>query len=197
MFVQIIEGKAKDAEAIQRLGDRWEKELQPGAVGYLGVTSGVTADNRAISIVRFDSPESAKANSDRPEQTAFFNEMSALFDGAPSFAESTDTEELLGGVSPQAQFVQVMKTTGVDRVRMKDIDDKFDDLASMRPDLLGSLRVWTGPDSCYEIAYFTSEAEARAGESQELPADAQALMAEFGELMANTEYLDLTNPTIR
>ena len=118
MFVQIIEGKARDAEAIQALGETWERDLQPGAVGYLGVTSGVTADNQAITIVRFDSPESARLNSERPEQTEFFQQMSALYDGAPTFRESTDTESFLGGIDTSAQFVQVMKTT--DPITIKD-----------------------------------------------------------------------------
>lgn len=197
MFVQIIEGRTSQADAVQALGRRWEEELRPGATGYLGVTSGVAADGRAITIVRFDSPESAQANANRPEQTAFFNEMSQLYDGAPTFLESTDTEEYLGGISTAAGFVQIMKSAGVDRVRMKELDAQFERLAEHRPDLLGSFRIWTGPDSCYEVAYFTSEAEARANEAKEMPPEVQAVMAEFGDLMANTEYLDLTDPQIR
>lgn len=197
MFVQIIEGRTTKAAEVRALGDRWQEELRPGATGYLGVTAGVTPDGRAITIVRFDSPEAAQANSQRPEQTAFFNEMSQLFDGPPSFAESTDTEEYLGGIATNAGFVQVMKSAGVDRVRMKELDAQFERLSEHRPDLLGSFRIWTGPDACYEVAYFTNETEARANEAKELPADVQAVMAEFGDLMSNTEYFDLTDPQIQ
>ena len=197
MYVQIIEGNAKDPEGIRQLADKWERDLRPGAVGYLGVTSGVTADNRAITVVRFDSPESARANSERPEQTAFFNEMAALYSGVPTFAESTDTEELLGGISPASQFVQVMKTIGADRVRTKGLDDQLEKFATVRPDLLGIFRVWTAPDTSYELAYFTDEVSARAGEAKELPEDMAAIMAEYADVMANTEFLDLVSPTIR
>ena len=39
MFVQVIEGKTSNAAGIIEMGDRWQRELRPGAVGYLGVYS--------------------------------------------------------------------------------------------------------------------------------------------------------------
>jgi hypothetical protein len=42
--------------------------------------------------------------------------------------------------------------------------------------------------------YFTSEAEARAGETKEPPADLAAQMGEFQDLMANIEFRDLRDP---
>ena len=99
-------------------------------------------------------------------------------------------------VADQAGFVQVMKVRGVDRTKVERLDATFDEFASMRPDLLGGLRVWTGPDSYIEAAYFTSEAEARAGERTELPEAVQAIMAEFQEMMANTEFIDLKDPDL-
>ncbi len=56
--------------------------------------------------------------------------------------------------------------------------------------------MWTGPDSCVEFNYFTSESEARAGETQEMPPELQAMMEEFGDLMKNTEFFDLTDPSL-
>ena len=93
--------------------------------------------------------------------------------------------EFLGGGSNDAGFVQVMKVAGVDRARVERLDAEFQ-----------RLRVWTGPDRYVEAAYFTSEAEARAGEQAELPEDIQAMMGEFQEIMANTEFLDLTDPQL-
>lgn len=55
MFVQIIEGKVRDAHAMKERGEVWQRELRPGATGFAGVTAGVTADGRAITIVRFES----------------------------------------------------------------------------------------------------------------------------------------------
>ena len=155
MFVQIIEGQTSDAAALTRQGERWQAELSPGAVGFLGVTSGVTADGRAITIVRFESEEAARANSDRPEQGAWWAETAQLYDGDISFTESSDVEEFLGGGSDDAGFVQIMKSHGVDRARTAQLDEQFQKFAGARPDLLGSMRVWTGADSCIEANYFT------------------------------------------
>ena len=194
MFVQVIEGRTTDAEGLQRQGERWQAEVRSGADGYLGVTSGVTADGQAITIARFQSEAAARANSDRPEQDAWWAETAKYYEGDVEFTDSSDVTEFLGGGSNDARFVQIMKVHGVDRAQSERLDQTFDQFADLRPDLLGGLRVWTGPDRYVEAAYFTSEAEARAGEQAELPEDVQAMMAEFQEVMANTEYLDLVDP---
>jgi hypothetical protein len=196
MFVQIIEGRTQDAEGLKRQGERWQTEVKPGAIGFLGVTSGATADGRAITIARFESEAAARANSERPEQSGWWAEMSKYYDGEVSFTESSDVEEPLGGGSNDAGFVQVMKSRGVDRARMARLDEQLEKFAKQRPDLIGSVRVWTGPDSCVEVNYFTSEAEARAGEQKELPAEMQTMMAEFQDVMQNTEFLDLSDPQL-
>ena len=46
--------------------------------------------------------------------------------------------------------------------------------------------------------YFTSEAEARAGEAKEVPAELREQLAEMGSLMASeTTYYDLREPLLR
>jgi hypothetical protein len=197
MFVQIIEGRTSDPDGMDRQVERWQTEVRAGADGFLGVTAGVTADGRSIAIVRFESEAAARANSERPEQTAWWAEMEKFFDGDATFTESTDVEEFLGGGTDDAGFVQIMKSTGVDRARMARLDEQFARFAELRPDLLGTFRVWTGPDRCIEANYFVSEADARAGEAKELPDEVQAMAAEFGDLMRNTEFLDLTDPQLR
>jgi len=196
MFVQVIEGRTSDPEGIKRQAERWQTELRPGATGYLGVTSGVTADGKTITIVRFDSEESARANSDRPEQSAWFEEMQKYYDGDIAFTESSDTAEFMGGGSDKAKFVQVMKMSDVDRAQVERLDAEFEKLAPQRNDILGLFRVWTGANSCIDVAYFTSEADARAGEKQQLPAEFDEMMKEFGEMTQNTEFLDLKDPQI-
>jgi len=54
--------------------------------------------------------------------------------------------------------------------------------------------VWTAPDRFVEVNYFTSEAAARANESKEPPAELADLFAQFGEMMAKTEFIDLRDP---
>ncbi len=196
MFVQVIEGRTSDPEGIKRQGEKWQSELRPGATGYLGSTAGTTADGRTIAIVRFDSEASARANSDRPEQSAWFEDMQKYYDGDVSFAESSDTTEFMGGGSNDAGFVQIMKSSNVDRAQVERLDAEFEKFAPQRPDILGLFRVWTGADSCVEVAYFTSEADARAGEQAPVPEDMQKMMTEFQEMNQNTEFFDLTDPQI-
>jgi hypothetical protein len=198
MFVQVIEGKTKDPAGIIEQGDRWQRELRPGAIGYLGVTAGVTADGRTIAIVRFADEASARANAARPEQGAWFEGVAKLYDGEPAFTESSDVTEWMGGGSDDAGFVQVMKSTAVDRAQIEKMDAAFEPHTGLRPDLLGGLRIWTGPDSCVDVAYFTSEKDARKGEQTELPDEMKQLMSEFEGApgMGETEYLDLTSPQL-
>src|SRR3546814_9094548 len=55
---------------------------------------------------------SARANSELPEQSAWWEGMAKLYDGEPTFTESSDVTEWMGGGSDDAGFVQVMKSTG-------------------------------------------------------------------------------------
>src|SRR5262245_23498987 len=99
MFVQIMESRARDAEAVKRMGERWEAELRPGAQGFLGSTGGVTADGRFIALARFESEAAARANSDLPGQGEWFAELEQQLDGPVTFAESSDVDLFLAGGS--------------------------------------------------------------------------------------------------
>jgi hypothetical protein len=195
MFVQVIEGRVADREGLRRQLDRWTSELRPGAKGFLGSTAGVTDDGNAIAFARFESASDAEANNGRPEQGQWWAETEKCFDGEVTFTDSDDVETFLGGGSNDAGFVQVMKGSGVDRDQVHAMDAGFEEHApSFRPDLIGVLRVWTGPDSYAEVAYFTSEAEAREGETKEPPAELAEQMGEFQDLIARIEFRDLRDP---
>jgi hypothetical protein len=194
MYVQVIEGKAKDVAGMRAAMEKWDRELRPGAAGFLGTTAGVASDGRAIAFARFESAEAAATNSDRPEQGAWWAEMAACYDGDVTFTNSEDVTEFGGGGSNDAGFVQVMKASGVDRAAVERIDATFAEHADARPDLIGGFRVWTGPNTGYDVNYFTSEAEARAGESGGLPPELEAIMPEFQKLLDATEFFDLTDP---
>ncbi len=195
MFVQLIEGRVSDRAGLRRQMDRWMTELRPGAGGYVGSTAGVTDDGNGIVLARFESAAEAQANSERSEQGEWWAETERCFDGDVTFADSEDVETFLAGGSDDAGFVQVMKDRGVDRDRLRALDDTFAEHASsFRPDLIGGLRVWTEPDAYVEFGYFTSEAEAREGEKKEPPPELAENMGDFQELMANVEYRDLRDP---
>jgi hypothetical protein len=195
MFVQVIEAKTSDPEGMRKQFDKWVAELQPGAKGYVGTTAGIAADGRLVAFARFESEAAARANSERPEQGAWWAETEKLLDGPAQFSESSDVENFLAGGSDDAGFVQVMKVAGVDRVKVKEGDAQFEPLApTLRPDLIGGLRVWTGPDSMIEANYFTSEAEARAGENQPPPPEFAEGFADFMAMMSKAEFIDFTDP---
>jgi hypothetical protein len=193
MFVQVLKGKTANPDAMVALGEKWQKELRPGATGYLGSTVGATTDGEFVAVIQFSDDVAAKANSDRPEQDAFFKEMSQYIDGEPVFRESSDTSLLFGGPSEKATFVQIMESTCKDRAKAEATEPAIlDELRKSRPDLLGGLRVWNG-DQAIEVAYFTSESEARQAEQSP---DFSAQTEEFMSLYDNMTFTDLLNPQI-
>ena len=71
-------------------------------------------------MARFDSAESAQANSDRPEQGAWWAETEKIVDGV-EFKNSTDIITLLGGGSTTAGFVQVMRGQVTDAAKLAEL----------------------------------------------------------------------------
>lgn len=194
MFVQVIEGRVSDRDGLRRQMDKWMTDLRPGAAGFLGSTAGVTEDGKGIAFARFESAAAAKANSDRPEQGAWWSETAKYYSGDVTFTDSEDTEMFLGGGSNDAGFVQVMRGTA-DRDELHAMDAAFEQVAgSWRPDLIGILRVWTGTDRYMDIGYFTNEAEAREGEKKDPPPELAQQMGRFEQLMQNVEFIDLKDP---
>ena len=195
MFVQAIEGRVADPDGLRRQLERWERELRPGAQGFLGSTAGVTEDGQALAFARFESAADAAANSGRAEQGEWWAETEKCFDGAVRFTDSEEVDSFLAGGSDDAGFVQVMKGRQMDREQVRAMDAQFEGVAaSFRPDLLGGYRMWTGPDTYIEVAYFTSEEAAREGEAKEPPPELADAMADVTAMMANVEFVDLHDP---
>lgn len=193
MFVQIIEGKLRDSELLQRQMERWQAQIKPGASGYLGSTSGVTEDGTAITLVRFDSQDSARANSVRPEQGAWWEATAQAFDGEVVFHDCQDVDLIFGGGSDAAGFVQVMQGRAADREQLRTVGRAMDDsLRAMRPDVLGGVVCWHGDRDFTQVMYFTSEDEARKGEAG---SQQSAEMDEWGKLLDGpVRFLDLRHP---
>jgi hypothetical protein len=195
MFVQVIQGKINDPDLLNRQLDRWRKEIKPGAKGYLGSTSGITADGTSIAVIRFDSEAAARANSERPEQGAWWNETEKAFDGQPTFTESSDVDTLFGGGSNDAGFVQVMigkaKDPAAFRAWSKEHEGR---LKEIRPDLIGGIDAYQPDGSFISTAYFTSEAEARKNEKA---MGEDPMMGEYvGHMAGEMQFLDITSPDI-
>ena len=194
MFVQVIEGTTRDPEALHRQLEVWERDLRPGAVGYLGSAGGVTASGACVLIARFESEEAARRNSDRPEQSAWWEATEACFDGPVTFHDTADVE-IIGRVEPEgAGFMQVMDGHVTDRGRAHELEAVAEDiLAEVRPEILGTMTVFYDDDGYTQVAYFTSEDDARRGESQEVPAEAAQMMGEWDAVMKVDRYLDIAD----
>src|SRR2546427_1639130 len=168
MFMQVIQGQAADRDGLRRQFDRWASELQPGAAGWLGMTGGVTDDGRFIACVRFESAEAARANSERPEQGAWWTETEKTLTGQAGFVDSDEIDVYLGGGSDTAGFVQILQGGPADRDRLRQIELGFEGIARQyRPDIIGWVFAWHSGGRFTEIVYFSSEAAAREGETKE------------------------------
>jgi hypothetical protein len=196
MFVQVIQGHVGDAAKVKAQLDRWVSDVSPGAVGWLGSTSGVTENGDVIALVRFESEEAAQRNSDRPEQGAWWEGMAALFTDEPVFHNSTSVEVDTPGDPSQAGFVQVMqgRTSDPDRARELMAADPTD-FRSFRPDILGSVSVGHDVDAWTMAIYFTSEAAAREGEQKPPPPEMVEMMKQMDALaIGEPTFFDLKDP---
>ena len=198
MFVQVIQGRTSQPEALAEALDRWKAEVSPGARGWLGSTAGVTEDGRVIAVARFASEEAAMANSARPEQDAWWSETSKVFDGEVRFLNSTEVDVDVQGDPDRAGFVQVIQGRGTDPARARELMNQDSDRwAEFRPEVLGSLAIGHEGGAYTMVLYFTSEAEAREGERKEPPPDLRAQMEEMDKLsIGEPEFFDLKQPLL-
>ena len=187
MFIQVLRGRAIDRDGVMRQLDRWKAELSPTAEGWLGCTAGITDDGRFIGSFRFESQELAQRNSDRPEQTAWWNEFSKYLD-TPRFWDCTLVEQHKKGGSDEAGFVQVIQTRVVKPEEFRETVKSM--AASPRDDVIGSLVAWQG-SRFNEFVYFTSEEEARKGEKSNYQ---QVALEKIWPRTEDIEYFDLRKP---
>lgn len=83
-FVQIIEYRSSRRDEIDAVFEQWDSESQGITVRALDCAD---RDNPGtyLSIVEFPSYEAAMENSNRPETTAFAEQMMKLCEGEPVF----------------------------------------------------------------------------------------------------------------
>ena len=196
MFIQIFQGHVPDPARVRALLDRWVAEVAPGAEGWLGSTAGVTDDGLLVALARFESEDAAGRNSDRPEQSAWWEQLSAEFTDEPVFRESSTVDVDTPGDPSSAGFVQVMegRTSDPDRARQLMADDPTD-WASYRPDILGTVSIGHDGDAWTMAMYFTSEEAAREGEKKEPPPEMLEMMEQMQALtLGEPTYLDLKDP---
>jgi hypothetical protein len=195
MFIQIIQGQVADVEELRAAGVRWATELGPAATGWLGTTSGVTEEGRAIVLARFESADAARRNSERPEQHQWWMETAKLFSGDVTFLDCAEVHTFLGGGSDDARFVQIIQGTTSNPERMRELLQRSSDrLRQYRPEIMGGVVALHGGDGFTQAVYFTSESAAREGERTEPPAEFAAEMTEFSAILGDATYYDLREP---
>jgi hypothetical protein len=194
MFVQVITGKVSDRDGIRQQLARWVAELAPGATGWLGSTAGVAEDGTFVAVARFASEEAAKANSDRPEQGAWWEQTAPNFDGEVTFLNCAQVDTFAAGGSDDAGFVQFMQGRA-DRGQVAEAGPRLEALmARARPDVIGGIIAWPGDGSFTEVAYFTSQEEARKAESGGMSEEDAAEFGRLASLLDVTRYIDLAEP---
>jgi hypothetical protein len=199
MFVEVVQGRASDPEALRAAMDRWTRELAPDASGWLGSTGGITDDGRFIAVARFESADAAARNSQRPEQARWWADFERLLAGDLTIRDSEDVTVDLTGDPEQAGFVQVMqgRVTDLDRARelMQQVPSE---VMAYRPDVLGSVRVGHEDGEWTQVIYFTSETAARDGERTEPPREVQAVREEMTTLsVGEPAFFDLRRPVLQ
>jgi len=197
VFIQIIQGRAANPGGIQEEMDRWLVDLQPGAEGWLGSTSGVTDDDRFITVVRFESEEAARHNSDRPEQGAWWSRASQHLADVV-FHNSARVHTYKEGGSDDAGFVQVIQGHTEDMDRLADLAVAQEDtLAEQAPHILGMTVAEhaDGKGDFTQTVYFTSEEAARRWE-RDNPPESNPRSVEAFSLMSDLRYFDLRDPRL-
>ena len=191
MFVQIIRAKAGDPAGLKKV---WEENKGRHGEGFLGATAGVTTKGLFVVAARFENEALAKKMSDSAEQSAMWAQIESCLDGPAEFLESSDVFMERPG-SEKAGFVQMMRSKVSDRKRVEELEIQFDEqVSTLRPDLIGHMNVWLPDGRVHTVDWFTSEAEARAGEKKDMPADMQETFQEWMALSSDVEWFDITDP---
>ena len=194
MFVQVFQAKVRDADLWARRVATWRKEIRPKTTGFLGFTSGVTADGQMITVVRFKSAEAAKVDNDLPEQGAWFEETTKAFDGEVTFHDCEEVDEILGGGSDKAGYVQVMQGRAKDQEHMRSRARRSNpNSVKIRPDIIGGTarlarrRRRLHPGHVLHVG--RRGAHERAGDGREPP------LADFmAQIDGDLTFYDLTEP---
>lgn len=100
-FVQIIEFQTSRIDEVLAMGELSETEGDtPPTVRRVSVTADRDHPGTYLTLVEFDSYESAMENSNRPETAAFATRMASLCDGPPVFR---NLDILLEAPAPSAE----------------------------------------------------------------------------------------------
>lgn len=190
--VQVVRGTTSSAPAVADLWRGWIDAVAPVLPGWLDVTGGVTADGDVVCVTRFADEEAARRALDHPDHRAWWQNTQPVLGADVQVHASDDVGPPEYDADPAAGFVQMMLATVADRPAVERIEHELDEaFRRWRPDSLGGYRVWLPGGKMLAVDYFTSEAEARAGESSEPPPEVADALPRWLALMGDVEWFDL------
>ncbi len=191
MFIQIMQGTCTRPDELRMQLDRWLAERSPQVQGWLGGTYGFTDDDMFVAVIRFDSKESAMANSDSREQSEWWSRTESLFEGPVEFHDCADVTLMMDGGSDKAGFVQIIRGKADDPELLRAMMGDTELLHKMRPDILGATLAIEEDGTFTETVAFTDEAAARSGEQVPMPDEVRDKLE---SAMHDVRYIDLREP---
>ena len=192
MFVQVIRGSVQRAVGLRAQWERWHRELEPSADGYLGATGGIADDGTFVAMVRFESETVARRCADREAQGDWWRDVLGHLDDVVVH-DCRRTDIWNRGGSDEAGFVQIRQGWSSDPERLRDlyVNQQPVRMGPFRPEVLGGLFAWHGRNGFTLSAYFSSEEEARSGESLH---EFASFFEDIDAVMHDLTYIDLRDP---
>jgi hypothetical protein len=190
MFLQLHRATVTDTDAAHECLDRWATALRSDP-GWLGTTAGVTDDGQSFTVTRYASAGAVHGAETRGAREAWHAEMSHLSAHPVSCQDCGQVITQLRGDSPDARFVQLLQGHLADLDRLEhalEVAGPWE--ADARSDIIGGLLGLHGDGGFTQVVYFTSEEDARAGESREAPEQT----GEVGALVSDLAFFDLRSP---
>lgn len=181
MLVQVLTALVAERDELA------ERAHQAGsaAPGIRALTGGVTDDGRFVAVARFE----------KGSPGAWWAGLEACLVGPVVVRESSDVEVILGGVTGDAGFIEVIEGRTADRAVFMQLERELEhSFSAERPDFLGSLLLWWPDGAWMEVASFTSADDVRAGDARSLPPSVEELVASWEEVAGRTSQLDIAAP---
>lgn len=196
VFVQIIQARAADAEALRAHHERWIEDLAPGADGWLGSTAGVSTEGEYIALVRFASAEAARRNSQREEQGVWWSQLEALTDSELTVQNCREVAELAGGGSDEAGLVEIFQGRAPDiHEVLERIAETEEETLPHRPRLIGGYIVAHGEGPGFtEVLYYPSEEAAEDSRAENVREQELSHIEEMTGAITDLRRIELLAP---
>lgn len=193
MFVRVIDAAVVSKALLRNAWDHLHDELARTDVWSASV-GGVGSNGRFLATMCFTSPSGTDVLESDPLVARWWADLHLHLE-EPTVQDSTSADILIPGGSEAATFVQFIRGRSSDPERMSAINKAMQAEVQMhRPEILGSSIAWHAGGVFTETVYFTSEQEARLGESREFPGGIKGLFEELMQLVQEIAYIDVRSP---